>query len=138
MRFKVPQNIDIQDRIIGPLTMVQFVYAVVGFGLCYIIFNSIPAPFSYGLIIPIALFVVMLDFVKVNERPFLEFFKSALLFMALPKQRVWHQGEDSDLTIEVYESKKQTGPTIQHKDITSGEMADIAKRYDTGQSLIKS
>jgi len=32
MQFKVPQKIDIEDKILGPLSMVQFVYAVLGAG----------------------------------------------------------------------------------------------------------
>ena len=127
-----------QDRIIGPLTMVQFVYAVVGFGLCYVIFSSIPAPISYVLIMPIAIFVICLDFVKINERPFLDFFLAAIAFMGAPKQRVWHQGDDSDLSIEIYKVEKQSGPKIQHKVVTHEQIQGVAQKTDTGeQKLIK-
>jgi hypothetical protein len=137
LKFKVPQNIDIQDRILGPLTMVQFIYAVVGFGVSYIIFNAIPKPFSYFLIAPIVIFVILLDFVKINERPFLDFLTSAITFFMSPKQRFWHQGDDSDFNIEIYKVAKQ-GPTIQHKNITSEEIQKFANRTDSGKTqLIK-
>jgi hypothetical protein len=113
LQFKVPQNIDMQDRIIGPLTMVQFVYAVIGGGICYSIFMGIPKPFSYVLIAPIAIFVICLDFVKINERPFLNFFLSAIQYTTAPKQRVWHQGAGSDLSVEIYHPEKQASPTYQ-------------------------
>ena len=119
-----------QDRIIGPLTMVQFVYAVIGFGLCYVIYRSIPQPASYFLVVPIAGFVVCLDFVKINERPFLEFFLAAIAFMGNPKRRIWHQGEDSDMKVEIYEARK-TGPNIQHKIITHEQIAELARRTDS-------
>ena len=67
MRYKVPQNIDMQDRILGPLTMVQFIYAVVGGGFCYAIYMSpIPKPYSFILIVPVALLVLALDFLKIK------------------------------------------------------------------------
>ena len=135
MRFKVPQNIDIEDRILGPLTMVQFIYAVIGGGICYVIYTVVPAPFSYVLISPIALFVFCLIFVKINERPFIIFLVSMLQFNMTPKQRVWRHGDDPDIGVEIYESKVQTGPTIQSKNITREQIIDIAKRLDNGEDL---
>jgi len=123
-----------QDRILGPLTMVQFVYAVIGFGLCYIIYNSVPTPVSYVFILPIAIFVVCLDFVKVNERPFLDFFLSAIAFFTSPRQRFWHQGDDSDLSIEIYKVQKQEGPKVQQKNITPERIAEIARRLDNNNN----
>lgn len=138
MRFKVPQNIDIEDRILGPLTMVQFVYAVIGFGLCYLIINTIPSPVSYLLIAPIAIFIICIDFVKINERPFLLFFSSALAYLAAPKQRFWHQGSDNDMKVEIYRTQK--APTaVSHKELTHEEIGRLASRLDTagGKELIK-
>jgi hypothetical protein len=138
LRFKVPQNIDMQDRILGPLTMVQFIYAVVGFGICYAIFSAIPAPLSYLLVIPIGLFVVCLDFVKVNERPFLNFFMSAIQFAGSPKQRFWSQGSDSDMEVEIYQAQVQQ-TTHPHKDISHAEIEALAGKIDTisGKQMIE-
>ena len=36
MRYKVPQNIDMEDRIVGPLTMVQFVIVMIGGMIVYV------------------------------------------------------------------------------------------------------
>ncbi|MDO8444271.1 MAG: PrgI family protein [bacterium] len=129
LRFKVPQNIDMEDRILGPLTMVQFVYAVIGFGICYIAANAIPSPFSYVIIAPVALFVICLDFVKINEQPFTHFIKSAIVYMTTPRQRFWHEGEDSDLSIEIYHAEKQQN-IVQSKNISQQEISDFAKKTD--------
>lgn len=134
MQFKVPQNIDMQDRILGPLTMIQFVYAVVGFGTCYAIYMSLPRPASYFLIAPIALFVVCLDFVKVNERPFLDFFISAIEYAATPKRRFWHQSLGSNLNIEIYHVEKSNEQKIQHKNISQSQIDILAKKSDSGDN----
>lgn len=132
MRFKVPQNIDIEDRILGPLTMVQFIYAVVGAGLCYTIYMSVPKPFSYFLVVPITIFVLGLIFVKINERPFLNFLLSIVEFLATPKQRVWHHVNAPDLSIEVYKTKKETGASIESKTLTKEQIKNIAEELDKG------
>lgn len=133
MRYKVPQNIDMQDRILGPLTMIQFIYAVVGGGFCYAIYMSpIPKPFSYVIIIPIALLVIALDFLKVNERPFLDFLLSIIEFSSMPRQRLWHHEDMSDLKVEIYEPVKQSGPKIQPKTYTKEEINELANRLDQG------
>lgn len=138
MRFKVPQNIDMPDRIVGPLTMIQFIYAVIGGGFCYVISKSMPSPYSYMVIAPIALFVICLDFVKINGRPFLDFFISAIEFLSAPKKRVWHQGSGSDLSIEIYKVEKDKTITP-IKQISSKEIADYARQVDEGhkRNLIK-
>lgn len=136
MRFKVPQNIDIEDRILGPLSMVQFVYAVIGFGFSYVVYSAIPTPFSYIIIAPVLLFVVLLDFVKINERPFLDFFKSAIVYMSMPRQRFWHQGDDTDMDIEFYQVKKDTGPVVQSKGITTEDISALARSLDTKDSRV--
>jgi len=137
LRFKVPQNIDMQDRIIGPLTLVQFVYAVVGGGLCYTIYMKVPSPMNLVIVIPIVIFIVCLDFVKINEQPFLHFFLSALQYVSAPKQRFWHRGTESDLSVEIYSVKKDE-THFKHKVISEEQMKKFAAKTDTDQSkLIK-
>lgn len=137
MRFKVPQNIDIEDRIIGPLTMTQFVYAVIGGFICYAIFQNVAAPLSYLIIAPVALFVLCLDFVKINERPFLNFFLAAIQYTSNPKQMMWHQGDGTDLQIEIYQAQKQSGSHLGSKVVTREDIEQFAKKKDTGATLIK-
>ena len=132
VRFKVPQNIDMQDRILGPLTMIQFIYAVVGGAACYAVYMSaIPKPFSYVLIVPIALFVAAVIFIKVNERPFLNFLLSMFEFMGASKQRIWHHDESVvDLRVEVTHVAKQTGASNQAKHYTKEDIRRFANVLD--------
>jgi hypothetical protein len=124
-----------QDRILGPLTMIQFVYAVVGFGTCYAIFMSIPRPVSYFLMAPIALFVICLDFVKINERPFLDFFIAAIEYSATPKRRFWHQNVGGNLNVEIYHIEKSNTPVIRHKEVSQNEIGELATRLDSTDKM---
>jgi len=126
-----------QDRILGPLTLVQFVYAVVGGGLCYTIYMKVPSPLNIVIVLPIVVFIVCLDFVKINEQPFLHFFLSAIQYVSAPKQRFWHRGGESDLSVEIYKSTKAE-TQYKHKVISKEEMEKFAAKTDTDQAqLIK-
>lgn len=132
MRFKVPQNIDMPDRILGPLTMLQFVYAVIGGGGAYVCYMSLPSPLNILLAIIVALFTVAMIFLKINERPFSHFLLSLMRFMSTPKQRVWHKGNATDINVEIYHTqKKNTGPVVAEKHLTHEDIARLSKGFDS-------
>lgn len=106
MQFKVPQKIDIEDKIVGPLTMIQFVYAVVGGGLAYFMFTTFPAPLNYVLALPTAILAFCLAFIKVNGQPFTNFLKNAIGYIFNPKTRIWNKG-GTDVHVEIYQPAKQ-------------------------------
>jgi len=112
--------------------MLQFIYAVVGGGVCYGIYMSgLPKFIAIVLIIPIAIFVAALVFLKINERPFLDFFLSMLEFTSTPKNRLWRHENTSNMTVEIYKAKKeQKGPVVQSKKLTHEEIAALARRAD--------
>ncbi|MCX6812450.1 MAG: PrgI family protein, partial [Candidatus Berkelbacteria bacterium] len=93
MQFKVPQKIDIEDKIVGPLTMVQFVYAVIGGGAAYICLTTFPAGLNYICAVLIAMFTFFIVFVKINGRPFGYFLKNLLVYIFNPKTRIWNKGQ---------------------------------------------
>jgi hypothetical protein len=80
MRHEVPQFIDIEDKIIGPLTFLQFLYLVGGFFGSFTIYKLILYIFpKIGFVIPLSLgmpifaFGIALAFVKVNGRSFVRY-----------------------------------------------------------------
>ncbi len=134
MQFKVPQNIDMPDRILGPLTMLQFIYAVIGGGLAYVAFMSLPSPLNYLVAILVALTTLALIFLKINERPFSLFLVSLLRFMSSPRERIWHKGSPGNLQIEIYKSKKEDRPEFQSKHLTHEQIRRIARQVDSGKT----
>jgi uncharacterized protein involved in cysteine biosynthesis len=73
MQFKVPQFIDIEDKIFGPLTWKQFAYTLGGAGIVYLIFKVIPSTIVAGIVsIPIGGFFLALAFVKYNNKNFID------------------------------------------------------------------
>lgn len=136
LRFKVPQSIDMPDRIVGPLTMIQFVEAVLGGGLAYVLYNSFPSPLNLICSVIVGIFTVAIIFVKINERPFLFYLLALLKFISTPKQRVWQKNSQEGLEVEIYKAQKNTGPQVAHKNLTHEQAVALAKQLDS-QSIDK-
>lgn len=91
MRFKVPQFIDIEDKIFGPLTFKQFIYLAGGAGLVYLSFTVLPFFFAALVGIPLALFALALAFYKVNDKPFIHMVEAFFTFHTRSKLYLWQK-----------------------------------------------
>jgi hypothetical protein len=89
MRFAVPQFIDVEDKIFGPLTFRQFIYLAGGGGLAFVAYKLIGGFFGFVAALPIAGFALALAFVKVNEKPFINIVESAFTYFFNDKLYVW-------------------------------------------------
>jgi len=89
MQFKVPQFIDIEDKIFGPFTFKQFIYMGGGTALCYIAYRSLPFFLAILVIIPLASFAGALTFYKPNGKPFVHMVQAFLNFHLNSKLYLW-------------------------------------------------
>lgn len=89
MQYQVPQFIEIEDKIIGPLTLRQFMWLGGGGGLGFILFQMIKPSFFAPLFILIMAVAVVFAFVKINGRPFTSFLGSLMNFTARPTFYIW-------------------------------------------------
>ena len=59
MQFQVPQGIDMEDKIVGPLTLIQFLYLLVGGVIDYLLFLNLKGNFIFWILaLPITIFTV--------------------------------------------------------------------------------
>lgn len=114
MRFKVPQNVQREDTIIGPLTLKQMGILGGGGGIAYGIFISLSKSYFIEIWLPPVLIVSLLTlafaFLKIHSLPFHVFIMNFIEYHFLPKSRVWIQGSaDSypNLTEEKPSEKNQ-------------------------------
>ncbi len=91
MQFKVPQFIDIEDKIFGPFTFHQFAYLIGGGGMIYVIYRILPIWISIFVMIPLAVLTVCLVFVKINNKPFVYYLQAAFTYFTSNKLYVWKQ-----------------------------------------------
>ncbi len=91
MQFKVPQFIDIEDKLFGPFTFRQFVYLVGGAGMIFVVYKLLPLYIGIFLIIPIAGLSALLTFYKINNKPFIYYLQAATNYAISSKLYVWKQ-----------------------------------------------
>ncbi len=93
MRYQVPQFIEVEDKIIGPLTVRQFIYLVGGAGMSFIFYRFLPIYISVLVIAIIAPLSLALAFYKINNKPFIDFLESAFVFYTKENLYIWKKQE---------------------------------------------
>lgn len=92
MQFRVPQFIDIEDKIFGPFTFKQFSYLLGAGGFAFILWTLIPIKIiAVIFIIPISGIFIALAFLKINSRPFADVLESFFKYYTGGKIYVWQQ-----------------------------------------------
>jgi len=91
MRFEVPQFIEIEDKIFGPLTWRQFVYVGGGVGAAVAMFIVLPFFLFILFGLPLALISAALAFFPVNNRPFSFFLQAIYDYFRSKRLYLWRQ-----------------------------------------------
>ncbi len=132
MRFEVPQFIEVEDKIFGPLTWRQFLYLGGGVGMAVVIFITTNFIVFILIGLPLALLGGALSFYPINNRPF-SFFLEAI-FNYLGSQRRYHWKKKSDVVYKHSAPPPETTPyaTPRNTPITAGEknISSLAKRLE--------
>lgn len=89
MQFIIPQFIDIEDTIIGPITLKQFLFLVCVGALLFLFWYLFKLWFVVLVGGPIALLALALVLIKVNGRPLPGFLKSWASYWLKPRFYIW-------------------------------------------------
>lgn len=91
MQFKVPQFIDIEDKLFGPFTFRQFAYLAGGGGMVFVIYKLLPLWIGIFLMIPIVALTLALVFYRINNQPFIYYLQAGLNYFISGKLYIWKQ-----------------------------------------------
>jgi hypothetical protein len=91
MQFKVPQFIDVEDKLFGPFTFHQFAYLIGGAGLAFVLYKVLPIWISIFLIIPVVTLSLLLVFYKMNGKPFIFYLQAGISYLISGKLYIWKQ-----------------------------------------------
>ena len=94
MRFEVPQFIEIEDKIFGPLTWKQFIYLAGGGGFGIVAFFILPFFLFVLVAIPVGALSAALAFYPINNRPFSVFLESAYNYFSNSRLYLWRRKGD--------------------------------------------
>lgn len=91
MQFKVPQFIDIEDKVFGNLTFKQFAYLAGGAGLSYISIKLLPV-YIWLILVPVFVGLALaLTFVKINEKPFAHILEAFIRYYMNSRLYLWRK-----------------------------------------------
>lgn len=127
MRFQVPQFIDVEDKIFGPLTFKQFVYIVGGGGLAFLAFKLLPLIAAIFVGVPLAALGGALAFVKINEKPLINTIEAAFNYGVNDKLYIWKKEKKKKKVEEEKKNEVEEHPLLR---ISESKLHDIAWGLD--------
>lgn len=93
MKAKVPQFIDIEDKIVGPLTLKQFLYFLAGGILIFILWFIVKLGAFIVIVIPIVIICLALAFYHPQGQPLIKTVKNMFYFFIKPKLYTWKKNK---------------------------------------------
>lgn len=134
MRFQVPQFIEVEDKIFGPLTLKQFIYLAGAGGVVFILWKIFPLFVAIIIATPIVALAMALAFYKINKRPFVFVLESAFKYVLSNRLYVW---KSKDLKQIKKENKKeiQQRAQLQVPKLSESKLKDIAWSLDIKESI---
>jgi hypothetical protein len=137
MRFKVPKDVDIEDRIAGPLTLKQLGWLGGGVGICIVLWKMV----DFQLFVVCAVVVLGLSagfaFVRPYNQSLIGFCGSVLMFLSKPKQYFWRR-----IGINFPRQKKSASDKenpdlvpLVRKGLPAAEIEQVAQTLDAGGKI---
>lgn len=132
MNFQVPQFIEIEDKIFGPLTFKQFIYLAGGGGLAFLCYVFLPLILALIPIVAIVAFSLALAFYKINNRPFVSVIESGIKYIVGPKMYVWKKTQGGDKAPASGPIRPEVGAM---KKISHKRLEDLAWSLDVKETI---
>lgn len=134
MRYQVPQFIEFDSKIIGPLTFKQFIYLLGGVGGTYIIYKIFG--FFPGIILMLVLWALAgsLAFVKINNKSFVDVLAAGFSYMTKSKLYIWKK-IDKPVTAEQKEASTTVADSFLAPSLSQSRLKDLAWSLDVNKSV---
>lgn len=133
-QFIVPQFIEVEDKILGPITVRQFVIMLVDFGMVFLFFKI----FDFALFVlaglPMLGIGFALAFIKINGQPFHFFLLNFAQTLRRPKLRIWDKNiSDAELRFYTQRVEAKLPPSPPRKPLLeASKLAELSLVVNTG------
>ncbi len=133
----MPQFIDVEDKIFGPITSRQFIILISAVGPILVAFKLADTALFAFITFLIGGSAIMLAFVKINGQSFHYFLLNIIQTLRRPSRRLWHKsysdGELRDFIKAAEEAKRPSGEVKQErKNISGTRIRDLSLMVNTG------
>ncbi len=137
-QYKVPQNVESEDKLVGPLTMKQFIYALIGLGWGFIMWRVLSPGGSIAIIpmiisiLPISGFMFLLAFGRREEQSFENYLIALIRFMVMPRRRTWMKDPAVlEAIVDAPPPPKPHEPTAEERQQVMSRLQQLALVVDT-------
>lgn len=131
MRYQVPQFIEVEDQVFGPLTIKQFIYIAGGGGLCFVLYRFLGLYLSIVPMIIVGGVALMLAFGRYNGRPFIELMQSGFYFLMNKRIYIWQkQYRTPKPDQNKVDTSNATGVTAYVPKLSDSKLKDLAWSLD--------
>jgi len=145
LQYKIPQNVEVEDTIIGPITMKQLAILGAGGGVAYVIYISLAKTYAIQVwispVATISLLTIAIAFVEIKHIKFVKWVLLMMEAMLLPPQRVWDKRQSTQFlfrqsTVPVKkEPKKKEEDIYAKKQQQVNNLEELTKVLDVSSVL---
>lgn len=128
--FSVPQFIDVEDKIVGPLTWKQLLWMIGMAGALLIVFSLFDTTLSIIIAIPVVLIFCLMAFYQPSGLPMTTFLGSATMFVFRPKVAVWERPAMALPTVKAPANQQAPTQAPIEKELTREKLAELARLID--------
>lgn len=132
-QFVVPQFIDIESKILGPITTRQFLWVIAAGLIFFVALRTL----STGPFLIVSIFDVVIfgsfAFLKINGQLFHYFLLNFIQFLKLPKLYMWSIGSERPNDQESKLPKIEAVP-VQRSLLSGSRLSELSLIVDTGGS----
>jgi hypothetical protein len=132
MQFQVPQFIEVEDKIFGPLTFKQFVYLVGGAAISFLIYKILPLFLALIVMAPIIVLSLALAFYKINNKPFVFVLEAAIKYFMGSKLYIWRK-EEKKITPKAKSAEED--PRLFIPKLSDSKLKDLTWSLDINESI---
>lgn len=116
MQYKIPQNVQIEDKIVGPLTLKQLITLGVGGGITYAIYTILAKDYYWEVwflptFIPGSI-TLAVTFLKIGGIPFGKWVLLMIEYFVKPKKRVFVMGGADMYMYTLFADKTKKAQTV--------------------------
>ena len=133
MEYQVPQFIEVEDKIFGPLTLKQFIYLAGGAGIAAGLVLYLPLVFGVVLALPIIGLAIGLAFYKVNGKPLIDLIEAGASYYFSHRLYLWKKQPKAPEEAPKLQTGLSMGeaPPRQKLDLTTSRLRELAYSLDS-------
>jgi hypothetical protein len=149
MQYKIPQNVQVEDKIVGPLTLKQLIILGSGGGFSYALYTILAKAYYWQVwAIPVflpAILTILIAFGKIGGIPFGKWCFLSIEYFVNPKKRTFIMGGADNYSATLFAEKPkavQTNTDVADKLVRDrerlskiGEISKVLDSYGKPQAI---